>query len=37
MKLFSSMEVVQQKVLEMGKAKGADGVIIKLTEELLST
>lgn len=34
---FSSMEAVQQKVIELGKAKGADGVIMTLTEEVVST
>jgi len=34
---FSSMQVVQQKVIEMGKAQGADGVIMKLSEEVVST
>lgn len=30
---FSSMDAVQNKVIELGKSKGADGVIMKLTEE----
>jgi len=34
---FRSLDVAQQKVIEMGKAKGADGVIMKLTEEVAST
>ncbi|RYY38095.1 MAG: hypothetical protein EOP46_00040 [Sphingobacteriaceae bacterium] len=34
---FSSMEAAQQKVIEMGKAKGADGVIMTLTEEIVTT
>ncbi|MBE7176286.1 MAG: hypothetical protein INR69_07790, partial [Mucilaginibacter polytrichastri] len=31
---FSSVEVMQQKMVDMGKAKGADGVILKLVEEV---
>lgn len=31
-----SLEATQQKVIELGKAKGADGVITKLTEEDLA-
>lgn len=31
---FSSLNAVQQKVIELGKAQGADGVIMKLTEEV---
>jgi hypothetical protein len=34
---FSSLESAQQKVIELGKAKGADGVIMTLTEEVIST
>ncbi|GAA4312657.1 hypothetical protein GCM10023149_08100 [Mucilaginibacter gynuensis] len=34
---FSSLESAQQKVIELGKAKGADGVIMNLTEEVVST
>ncbi len=34
---FRSLESAQQKVIEMGKARGADGVIMKLTEEVVST
>ncbi|MBL4679079.1 MAG: hypothetical protein JKY70_23235 [Mucilaginibacter sp.] len=34
---FSSLEAAQQKVIEMGKAKGADGVIMTLTEDVVST
>ncbi|OOQ58412.1 DUF1471 domain-containing protein [Mucilaginibacter pedocola] len=34
---FSSLESAQQKVIELGKAKGADGVIMELTEEVVST
>ena len=34
---FSSMETAQQKVIELGKAKGADGVIMNVTEEVVST
>ncbi|MCC8407801.1 DUF1471 domain-containing protein [Mucilaginibacter sp. UR6-1] len=34
---FSSLESAQQKVIELGKAKGADGVIMSLTEEVIST
>ncbi len=34
---FSSLEAVQRKVIEMGKAKGADGVIMTLTEDVVST
>jgi len=30
---FSSLDKLQQKVIELGKAKGADGVIMKLREE----
>ncbi|PIF46249.1 hypothetical protein CLU96_3273 [Chryseobacterium sp. 52] len=31
---FNSLNAVQQKVIELGKAQGADGVIMKLTEEV---
>lgn len=31
---FSSLNAVQQKVIELGKAQGADGVVMKLTEEV---
>lgn len=31
---FNSIEAMQHKVIELGKAKGADGVIMKLTEEV---
>ncbi|SHE48070.1 hypothetical protein [Pedobacter caeni] len=31
---FSSLNALQQKVIELGKTKGADGVIMKLTEEV---
>ena len=34
---FSSLESAQQKVIELGKAKGADGVIMELNEEVVST
>lgn len=34
---FGSIEAAQQKVIELGRAKGADGVIISLTEEVVST
>ena len=34
---FGSLESAQQKVIELGKAKGADGVIMVLTEEVVST
>ncbi|GAA4914951.1 hypothetical protein GCM10023313_17960 [Mucilaginibacter defluvii] len=34
---FGSLESAQQKVIELGKAKGADGVIMTLTEEVVST
>lgn len=34
---FKSLESTQQKVIEMGKARGADGVIMKLTEEVAAT
>jgi len=34
---FSSIEATQQKVIEMGKAKGADGVIITLREDVVVT
>lgn len=34
---FSSLNAVQQKVIELGKAQGADGVIMKLTEEVTGT
>jgi len=30
---FSSLDKLQTKVIELGKAKGADGIIMKLTEE----
>lgn len=32
-----SLEATQQKVIEFGKSKGADGVITKLVEEELAT
>ncbi|WP_293308361.1 hypothetical protein [Pedobacter sp. UBA5917] len=31
---FSSLDKLQQKVIELGKTKGADGVIMKLDEEV---
>lgn len=31
---FNSLNAVQQKVIELGKAQGADGVVMKLTEEV---
>lgn len=34
---FGSLETAQQKVIALGKAKGADGVIMNLTEEVVST
>ncbi|MFD0764561.1 hypothetical protein ACFQZI_06830 [Mucilaginibacter lutimaris] len=34
---FGSLEAAQQKVIELGKAKGADGVIMELNEEVVST
>ncbi|MBE9583239.1 hypothetical protein IM792_02145 [Mucilaginibacter sp. JRF] len=34
---FSSLEAAQQKVIELGKAKGADGVIMNLSEDVVST
>lgn len=34
---FSSMSAMQQKVIELGKANGADGVIMTLTEDVIST
>lgn len=34
---FGSLESAQQKVIELGKAKGADGVIMVLTEEVVTT
>ncbi len=34
---FSSLDAMQTKVVELGKAKGADGVIMTLTEEVIST
>jgi len=34
---FGSVEATQQKVIEMGKAKGADGVIMTLTEDVVVT
>lgn len=34
---FSSMGAMQQKVIELGKANGADGVIMTLTEEVVAT
>ena len=34
---FGSLEAAQQKVIELGKAKGADGVIMVLSEEVVST
>ncbi|MCF0074879.1 hypothetical protein LZD49_30615 [Dyadobacter sp. CY261] len=34
---FGSIDAAQQKVIELGKSKGADGVIMDLTEEVVST
>lgn len=34
---FNSLDAMQQKLIEMGKAKGADGVIMDLTEEVAVT
>jgi len=34
---FSSTDVMQQKVIELGKARGADGVVMKLVEEVTGT
>lgn len=34
---LSSIEAMQHKIIEMGKAKGADGVVMKLTEEVALT
>ena len=34
---FSSMDAMQQKVIALGKANGADGVIMTLTEDVVST
>ncbi|WP_300670497.1 hypothetical protein [Soonwooa sp.] len=34
---FKSLEKTQKKVIELGKTKGADGVIMKLTEEVTGT
>lgn len=34
---FSSMDAMQQKVLALGKANGADGVVMTLTEDVVST
>jgi hypothetical protein len=34
---FSSMNVMQQKVIELDKANGADGIIMNLTEDVIST
>jgi len=34
---FSSLESAQEKIIALGKAKGADGVIMELTEDLVST
>lgn len=34
---FSSMDAMQQKVITLGKANGADGVIMTLTEDVVST
>jgi hypothetical protein len=31
---FSSLNAMQQKVIELGKSQGADGVVMKLTEEV---
>ncbi|MBK1897014.1 hypothetical protein [Chryseobacterium paridis] len=31
---FSSIDAMQQKAIELGKSRGADGVIMKLTEEV---
>jgi len=30
---FNSLDKLQQKAIELGKTKGADGIIMKLTEE----
>ena len=34
---FSSIDAMQQKVIELGKSNGADGVIMTLTENGVST
>ena len=34
---FRSLEGMQQKVIEVGRARGADGVIMKLSEEVALT
>ncbi len=34
---FRSLDAMQQKVIEVGQAKGADGVIMKLSEEVALT
>lgn len=34
---FSSMDAMQQKVIALGMANGADGVIMTLTEDVVST
>lgn len=34
---FQSLDAMQQKIIEVGKAKGADGVIMKLSEEVAFT
>lgn len=31
---FSSIDAMQKKAIELGKSRGADGVIMKLTEEV---
>ncbi|ASK29632.1 hypothetical protein CEY12_05720 [Chryseobacterium sp. T16E-39] len=31
---FSSIDAMQQKAIELGKSRGADGVIMKLTQEV---
>ena len=34
---FRSIDAVQQKAIDLGKEKGADGVILKLMEEVVAT
>ncbi len=34
---FRSLDAMQEKVIEMGRAKGADGVIMNLSEEVALT
>ncbi|UKT65009.1 hypothetical protein [Pedobacter mucosus] len=34
---FKGLDATQQKVIEMGRQQGADGVIMKLTEEVIAT